>query len=46
MEDRFAGGEVMNLLFNFFEGSNEEKMGRQQKERFYDEMWGNAVYQN
>ena len=24
--------EVMNLLFNFFEGSNEEILGRQQKE--------------
>ena len=26
------GGEVEYLLFNFFEGSNEETMGRQQKE--------------
>ena len=29
-----AGGKVMNLIFNFFEGSNEEIMGRQQKEEF------------
>ena len=28
----FPGGEVMNLLFKFFEGSNEEILGRQQKE--------------
>ena len=25
-------GEVTNLLFNFFEGSNEEIMGRKKKE--------------
>ena len=30
--DLFPGGEVMNLLFNFFEVSNEEILGRQQKE--------------
>ena len=29
--DRFLGGEVMNLLFSFFEGSNKEIMGRQHK---------------
>ena len=29
--DGFAGGEDMNLLFNGFEGSNEEKMVRQQE---------------
>ena len=28
----FSGWEVMNLPFNFFEASNEEIMGRQQKE--------------
>ena len=31
-QDRFLGGKVVNLLFNFFEGSNEEMLGRQQKE--------------
>ena len=31
VEDHFLGGEEMNLLFNAFEGSNEEKMSRQQK---------------
>ena len=30
--DRFPGGELTNLLFNFFEDSNEEIMGREQKE--------------
>ena len=29
----------MNLLFNIFEGSNEEIMGKQQKEEV---LWGNA----
>ena len=28
----FPRGKDMNLLFNGFVGSNEEKMGRQQKE--------------
>ena len=28
----FPGGEVMNLLFKFFEGSDEEILGKQQKE--------------
>ena len=32
VRDRFPGGEVMNLLFNFFESSNEEIMSGQQKE--------------
>ena len=32
VRDCFPGGEVMNLLSNFFEGSNEKIMGRQQKE--------------
>ena len=31
--DRFLGGENRNLLFNGFEGSNKEKMGREQKEQ-------------
>ena len=43
VRDRFPGEEVMNLLFNFFEGSNEEILGRQQKREVYGEMWGNAV---
>ena len=30
--DLFPGEEVMNLLSNFFEVSNEEIFGRQQKE--------------
>ena len=30
--DHFSGGEVTNLLFNLFEGSNEEIMSREQKE--------------
>ena len=30
--DRFPGGEVLYLPFNFFEGSNNETMIRQQKE--------------
>ena len=33
----------MNLLFNGFERSNEEKRGRQQKKSFYSEIWGDAV---
>ena len=32
IRDCLPGGQVMNLLFNFSEGSNEETMGRQQKE--------------
>ena len=32
IRDHLAGGEVMNLLFKFFEASNEEIMGRGQKE--------------
>ena len=32
IRDRFPGGEVTNLPFNFFEVSNEEMMGREQKE--------------
>ena len=34
VRDHFSRGEDMNLLFNGFEGSNEEKMGRQQQEEF------------
>ena len=33
----------MNLLFNDFEDSNEEKMGRQQRKSFYSEIWGDAA---
>ena len=29
---RFPGDEITNLLFIFFEDSNEELMGREQKE--------------
>ena len=32
----------MNMLFNGFEGSNEEKMGRLQRKSFYSEIWGDA----
>ena len=32
VQNRFLGGEDMNLLFIGFEGYNEEKMGWQQKE--------------
>ena len=32
VQNLFLGGEDMNLLFIGFEGSNEEKMGWQQKE--------------
>ena len=27
VRDRFPGGEFMNLLFNYFNGSNEEIIG-------------------
>ena len=30
--NHFLGGKVMNMLFSFFENSNEEILGRQQKE--------------
>ena len=30
--DRFLRSEITNVLFNFFENSNEEIMGREQKE--------------
>ena len=33
MQDRLPRGEVLNLLFDFFEGSNEEIIGREQKEK-------------
>ena len=36
--DHFSGGEVTNLLFNLFEGSNEEIMSREQKEEV---LWWN-----
>ena len=32
IQDRFPGRESTNKLFNFFEGSNEEIMGKEQKE--------------
>ena len=32
VQDRFSGIEDLNLLFNCFEGSNEEKVGKQQTE--------------
>ena len=31
--DRFTGGEVGNLLFNYFEGSNEGIIGRKAEMR-------------
>ena len=31
--DRFSGGEVMNLLFNFFEDSNEGIIGKEAERR-------------
>ena len=33
----------MNLLFNDFEGPNEEKMGTQQNKSFYSEIWRDTV---
>ena len=33
MQDRLPRGEVLNLLFDFVEGSNEEIIGREQKEK-------------
>ena len=30
--ESFLGGKVMNMLFSFFESSDEEILGRQQKE--------------
>ena len=36
--DRFPGGENMNLLFNSFENSNEEKLLCNRMKRFYSEM--------
>ena len=32
--DRFPGRKDMNLLFNIFEASDEEKMGKKQKEKY------------
>ena len=32
IRDHFLGGKVANSLFSFFEYSNEEIMGREQKE--------------
>ena len=32
IRDHFPGVKVTNLLFSFFEDSNEEIMGREQKE--------------
>ena len=33
IRDRFPGGEVTNLLFNYFDGSNEGLTGREAKMR-------------
>ena len=41
--DRFLGAEDVNLLCNGFDGSNEERIVRQQELRSYSEMKGNAV---
>ena len=43
VHDRFPGGENMNLLFNSFEGSNEEKWVGNTRKRFYSEMLGNII---
>ena len=43
VQNRFPGWADMNLLFNCFEGSNEEKVDRQHKKSFYNEIWGDAV---
>ena len=43
VRDLFPRGEDMNLPFHGFEGSNEEKMDRQQKKSFYSEIWGDTV---
>ena len=34
VQDRFPGGKITNLFFNFFEGSNKEIMGRELKKEF------------
>ena len=31
VQDRFAGGKITNLFFNFFKGSNKEIMVRELK---------------
>ena len=41
--DRFPEVEVMNLLFNFFEDSNEEIMDREQMEEVLWSNVGNAI---
>ena len=33
VRDRFLGGEVINVLFNYFEGSNEGIVGREAEMR-------------
>ena len=38
VQDRFPGGKNMNLLFNSFDSSNEEKWLGNRKMRFYSEM--------
>ena len=38
--DRFLEREVMNLLVNFFEGCNEEIMGKETKGRGFTVKWG------
>ena len=36
--DRFQGGENVNLLFNSFEGSDEEKWLGNRRKRLYSQM--------
>ena len=43
MWDRFPGGEVTNLIFNYFEGSNEGIVGREAEMRKMCKMWGKTV---
>ena len=44
VRDRFREGEVMNLLFNFFEGCNEGIMGKETDGKGSTLKWeGNAV---
>ena len=42
-EKSFLGGEVMNLLFNCFDGFNEEYWVSNKRKRFYGEVWGDAA---
>ena len=43
-EKSFLGGEVMNLLFNWFDGFNEEYWVSNKRKRFYGEVWGDAAW--